>query len=92
MRDRRDNQGPIVLEADEAAVEKVIDGGGEQQSILPVQSLLICSVPPRLAVARYQVVNPFDLGYRRVSNCRRNWKRDAGACDRSSWSQKIVQL
>ena len=41
VRYRRDQQLAVVLKADEAAIEQVIDGGGEQQAVLAVSRSLL---------------------------------------------------
>jgi hypothetical protein len=51
VRHGRDDEPTVVLKADKAAVEKVVDGRREQKTILAVQPLLIRRVAPRLAMA-----------------------------------------
>src|SRR5262249_7433526 len=58
VRHGRDDQDARVLEADEAAVEQVVDGGRQQQSVFAVQPLLVRAVAPRLAVAGDKVLRP----------------------------------
>ena len=41
MRDRRDDQPPLVLETDEPSVEQMINGWGQQETILPIEPLLV---------------------------------------------------
>src|SRR5512134_3227168 len=50
MSNRGDYELAIVLKADEAPIEEMINAGGQEQPILAVQSLLVRRVPPRLAV------------------------------------------
>jgi hypothetical protein len=50
MRNRRNNQPPVVFKADEAAIEQVIDAGRQQQSVLAVQPFLIGRVAPWLTM------------------------------------------
>jgi hypothetical protein len=45
-----------------ALVEKMIDGGREEQAVLAVQALLIIAVAPGLDVAADQVVGVGDSG------------------------------
>jgi len=47
---------PVVLEADEAAIEEMVGIGCEEQAILPIEALLVARVPPRLAVACAQML------------------------------------
>ena len=60
MRNRRDDEPAVVFEANEAAIEEMIDARRQKQSILAVQSFFVGRVPPRLAVARDQVHGIFD--------------------------------
>ena len=62
VRDGRHDQSSIVLEADEATIEEVIDPRGEEQAILAVQSLLVGGIPPWLAMTCHQVRGVFDAG------------------------------
>ena len=55
VRDRRDDQIPGVLEADDAPVEQVIDAGGKQQSVLPVEALVVPGVALPQAMAGDEV-------------------------------------
>jgi hypothetical protein len=41
MRHRGNYQPAIVLEANKATVEQMIDGWGKQKPVLPIQSLLV---------------------------------------------------
>ena len=59
VRDRRHDQRAVVLEADEAAIEQVIDTGRQEQAVLTVQPLSIARVAPRLAMAGDEVLDPF---------------------------------
>ena len=59
---RRDEQQARVLEADVALVEKMVDGGRQEQVVLAVQALLIIAVAPGLDVAADQVVGIGDSG------------------------------
>ncbi|HEX7402741.1 MAG TPA: hypothetical protein VF287_01915 [Usitatibacter sp.] len=45
-------QIPVVLEADEAAIEEMVGIGREEQAILSIEALLVARVPPRLALER----------------------------------------
>jgi hypothetical protein len=62
VRDRRQNQCSVILKADEAAVEQVIDTRRQQQAILAIQSLVIAGIPPRLAVTGDQMLDALDAG------------------------------
>ena len=53
--DRGHDEVAGILEADEAPVEQVVDAGRQQQSILPIEALVIRRVPPGLAVACHKV-------------------------------------
>src|ERR1700730_642047 len=55
IRNRRNNQPPVVFESDESTIEQVIDARRQQQSVLAVQSFLIGCVAPRLTMARDQM-------------------------------------
>jgi hypothetical protein len=48
---RRYEQEARILEADVALVEKMIDGGREEQAVLAVQALLVIAMAPGLDVA-----------------------------------------
>jgi hypothetical protein len=58
----RDQQEARILEADVALVEKVIDGGGEEQAVFAVQASPVIAVAPGLDVAADQVVGVGDSG------------------------------
>ena len=62
MRNRREDELPIVLEADEATIEEMIDRRGEEEAILAVQPLLVGGIPPRLAMTCHQMRGVFDAG------------------------------
>ena len=53
---------PIVLEADEATIEEVIDRRSEEKAILAVQPLLVGGIPPWLAMTCHEVRGVFDAG------------------------------
>ena len=59
---RRDQQEARILEADVALVEKMVDGGRQEQAVLAVQALLVVAVAPGLDVAADQVVGIGDSG------------------------------
>jgi hypothetical protein len=52
---RRHDEVAGILEADEAPVEQVVDAGRQQQSVLPIEPLIVRRVPPRFAVAGHKV-------------------------------------
>src|SRR5450631_513779 len=56
MGHRRHQDIPVVLEADEAAIEEMVGIGREEQAILSIEALLVARVPPRLAVACTQML------------------------------------
>src|SRR5450631_4862554 len=56
MGHRRHQDIPVVLEADEAAIEEMVGIGREEQAILSIEALLVARVPPRLAVACAQML------------------------------------
>ena len=62
MSDRGNDEPAVVFEADEAAIEQMVDARRQQQSVLAVQSLLVGRVAPRLAMARDQMNRIFDAG------------------------------
>jgi hypothetical protein len=55
MSDRGDYELPAVLEANEAAIEEMIDARCQKQSVLAIEPLLVCRVTPRFAVTSYEV-------------------------------------
>ena len=63
MSDRRDYELSVVLEANEAAIEEMINARRQQQTILAVEPLLVGRVPPRLAMTRDQMHRIFDTRY-----------------------------
>jgi hypothetical protein len=46
MSHRRNYQPAIVLEANESAVEQMIDAGCQKQTILPIQAIFVGRIPP----------------------------------------------
>jgi hypothetical protein len=63
MRDRRDDQYAVILEADKSTVKQVVDAGREEQPVLAVQTLTIAAIAPRFAVTRAEmngIVNASD--------------------------------
>lgn len=62
MSHRRNYQAAIVLEANESAIEEMIDAGRQKQTILPIQAIFVGRIPPWLAMARDQMHGIFDTG------------------------------
>lgn len=60
--DRGDYKPSVVFEANEPAIEEMIDARCKKQSVFAVEPLFIGRVPPRLAVTGYQVHGIFDAG------------------------------
>jgi hypothetical protein len=60
--DRRDYEVSVVFEANEPAIEEMINARRQEQAILAVKSLLVARVPPRLAVTCHQVHWIVDAG------------------------------
>lgn len=68
--DGRDDHLAVVRKRDEAAIEEVVDGRGQQEAVLSVQPFFIAGIPPGLAVARPQVFLAGDVGdAARMLNC-----------------------
>jgi hypothetical protein len=59
--DGRDDEIAVALEGDESLVEEVIDRGGEQESVLAVEALLVRAVASGLGVTCDQVFGPLDI-------------------------------
>jgi len=55
VRHGRDDEPAAVLEADETAVEQVVDAGCQKQAVFTVEALLVAGIPPGLAVTGDQV-------------------------------------
>src|SRR5512134_2478606 len=62
MSNRGDYELAIVLKADEATIEEMINAWSQEQSILAVQSLLVRRVPPGLAVTGDEVHGVLNAG------------------------------
>ena len=58
----RNDEPTDVLEADKSAIEQVVDARREKKTVLPVEPLSICRVPPGLAMAGDQVCRVVNLG------------------------------
>src|ERR1017187_5191299 len=62
MSHRRNYQPPVIFKADKAPVEQMIDGWCQQQAVLPIETFLVCAIPPWLAVACPQVRRILNFG------------------------------
>ncbi len=51
---------PAVFEANEAAVKQMIDGRRQQQTIFPVETLVVGCIAPGLAMTSHQMDRVFD--------------------------------
>ena len=49
--DRRDDHYTRILEADKAAIKKMVHCRSQKKSVLAVEPLLVIGIPPRLAMA-----------------------------------------
>jgi hypothetical protein len=57
---RGDDQGPIILKANEAAIKQMINAWSQKQTVLTVKPLLVCRVSPWLTVTCDQMDRVFD--------------------------------
>jgi hypothetical protein len=58
----RDNQGSVVLEADEASIKEMIDARRKQEAVLTIESFFIGRVSPRLAMTCDKMNEVLDSG------------------------------